>query len=177
MWAQSCLTLQPRSLQPARLLCPWNFPGKEHWSGLPFPTPGDLPDPRIEPRLLSLLHWQADSLPLAPAVAVVQSLSHVQLCNPVDCSTPGFPVLHYLMEIAQTHVHGVSDACPTISCSVTPFSSCPQSFLASGSFPKSWLFTSGGQTIGVSASVLPMNIQVWFPLGLTGLISWLSKGL
>ena len=59
-----------------------------------------------------------------------------------------------------------------------PFSSC-LSFLASGSFPKSWLLTSGGQSIGASASVsfLPMNIQGWFPLGLTGLISWLSKGL
>ena len=58
-----------------------------------------------------------------------------------------------------------------------PFSSCLQSFPASGSFPMSWLFTSGGQSIGASASVLPMNIQDWFPLGLTGLISLLSKGL
>ena len=68
---------------------------------------------------------------------------------------------------------------PTISSSVTPFSSCPQSFLASVSFLVSQLFTSGGQIIGVSASasVLPMYIQSWFPLGLTGLISLLSKGL
>ena len=66
---------------------------------------------------------------------------------------------------------------PTISFSVVPFSSCPQSFPASGSFPMSQLFTSGGQSIGTSASVLPMNIQDWFPLGLTGLISLLSKGL
>ena len=58
-----------------------------------------------------------------------------------------------------------------------PFSSCLQSFPASGSFPVSWLFTSGGQRIGASASVLPMNIQDWFPLGLTGLISLLSQGL
>ena len=58
----------------------------------------------------------------------------------------------------------------TISSSAAPFS-CPQSFPASGSFPKSWLFTSGGQNIGASASVLPMNIQGWFPLGLTGFIS------
>jgi len=67
---------------------------------------------------------------------------------------------------------------PTISSSVTPFSSCPQSFSASGSFPMSWLSISGGQSIGVSASasVLPMNIQGWFPLGLTGLILLLSKG-
>ena len=62
---------------------------------------------------------------------------------------------------------------PTISSSVVPFSSCPQSFPASGSFPMSWLFTSSGQSIGVSASAsaLPMTIQGWFPLWLTGLIS------
>ena len=58
-----------------------------------------------------------------------------------------------------------------ISSSVAPFSSCPQSFPASGSFPMSRLFSLGGWSIGVSASVLPMNIQSWFPLGLTGLIS------
>ena len=67
----------------------------------------------------------------------------------------------------------------TISSSATPFSSCRQSFWASGSFPMSQLFTSGGQSIGASASasVLPMNIQSWFPLGLTGLIPLQSKGL
>ena len=68
---------------------------------------------------------------------------------------------------------------PTISSSVTPFSSFPQSFPASGSFPKSRLFTSGGLSIGASASVsvLSMISQGWFPLALTGLISLLSKGL
>ena len=68
---------------------------------------------------------------------------------------------------------------PTISSSIVPFSSCLWSFPASGSFPMSWLFTSGGQSIGASASasVLPMNIQGWFPLGLTGWISLQSKGL
>ena len=67
---------------------------------------------------------------------------------------------------------------PTISSSVVPFSSCLQSFPASGSFPMSQLFASGGQSVGVSASasVLPMNIQDWFPLGWTGLILQ-SKGL
>ena len=78
-----------------------------------------------------------------------------------------------------------SDSCllspwchPTISSSLAPFSSCLQSFPASGSFPTCWLFTSDGHSIGVSApaSVLPMNIQGGFPLGLTGLISLLSKG-
>ena len=68
---------------------------------------------------------------------------------------------------------------PTISSSVVPFSSCLQSFPASGSFPMSQFFTSGGQNIGVSASasVLSLNIQDWFPLGLTGWISLQSKGL
>ena len=67
----------------------------------------------------------------------------------------------------------------TILFPVTPLSSCPQSVPASGSFPMSWLFTLGGQSIGAlaSASVLLMNVQCWFPLGLTGLISLLSKGL
>jgi len=65
---------------------------------------------------------------------------------------------------------------PTILSSVITFFSCLQSFPASGSFPMSWLFASGGQSIGASASVLSMNIQDWFPLGLTGLISLLSEG-
>ena len=68
---------------------------------------------------------------------------------------------------------------PTISSSVVPISSHLQSFPASGSFPMSWLFPSGGQSIGASASasVFPKNIQGWFPLGQTGLNSLLSKGL
>ena len=68
---------------------------------------------------------------------------------------------------------------PTISSSVVPFSSCPQSFPASGSFPMSQLFMSGGKSIGVSAStsVLPMNTQDWSTLGWTGWISLQSKGL
>ena len=67
---------------------------------------------------------------------------------------------------------------PAISSSVIHFSSCPQSFPASGSFPVSWIFSSGGQSIGTSAlaSVLPMNIQGWVPLRLTGLISLQSNG-
>ena len=68
---------------------------------------------------------------------------------------------------------------PTISSSVVPFSSCPQSFPESGSFPMSQLFASGGPSTGVSASasVLPMNTQDWFPLEWTGWISLQSKGL
>ena len=86
------------------------------------------------------------------------------------------PVLHYLSEFAQIHVHWCH---PTISSSVTHFSSCPQSFPASGSFPVRRHFPSDGQRIGASASasVLLMNIQGWFALGLTGLISLQSKEL
>ena len=91
----------------------------------------------------------------------------------MDCSMPCFPVHHQLLELDQTHVH------PTISSSVIPFSSCLQSFPASGSFPMSQFFASGGPSIGVSASasVLPMNTKDWSPLGRTGWISLQSKGL
>ena len=81
---------------------------------------------------------------------------------------------------ACSNSHPLSWWChPTSSSSVVPFSSCLQSFPASGSFLMGWLFESGGQSIGASASasVLPMNIQGWFPLGWTGLISLHSKGL
>ena len=66
---------------------------------------------------------------------------------------------------------------PTISSSASLFSFCLQSFPAAGSFPTSWLFAAGGQSIGTSASVLPMNIHGWLPLELTDLISFQSKGL
>ena len=98
-------------------------------------------------------------------------------CHPMNCSMPGFPVLHYLQELVQTHVHWVSDANSTISSSVIPFSTFPKSFPALGSFPMSQFFESGGIGAPVSTSVLPINNQGWFPLGLTCLISWLSKGL
>ena len=111
-------------------------------------------------------------------VVVIQSLSHVRLF-----STPELQHARLRCPLPPTVC---SNSCPlswwchpTILSSFAPFSSCPQSFPASGSFLMSWLFTSGGQSIGASASasVLPMNIQGWFHLGLTGLISWLSKGL
>ena len=99
------------------------------------------------------------------------------LCEPMNRSTPG------LCLSPTPGVH--SNSCPlsrwchpTISSSVIPFSSCPQSFPASGSFPMSQLFASCGQSIGVSASisVLPMNTQDWSLLGWTGCISLQSKG-
>ena len=77
---------------------------------------------------------------------VVQLLNCVWLCNPMDCSTPGFPVHHHFSEFAQIHVHWVSDAIQP-SCPLLPPSPCLQSFPAAGSFPMSQLFTSGGQSI------------------------------
>ena len=101
--------------------------------------------------------------------------SCLTLCNPMDCNTPGFPVHHQLPELAQTHVHRVSDA--TQPSSVVPFFFCFQSFPASGSSPLNQFFASGDQSIGASATVFPVNIQDWFPLRLTGLISLQFKGL
>ena len=115
---------------------------------------------------------------LCLSFVVIQLLSHVWLwphqLQHVSLPYPSLPP-------------GVcSNSCPlskwchlTISSSVNPFSSCPQSLPASGSFPTSQLFEIGGQSIGASASasILPMNIQGWFPLELTGLISFQSKEL
>ena len=100
-------------------------------------------------------------------------------CDPMDCSTPGFPVIHYLLECAQIHVHWVSDA---IHPSHPLLPSSPLAFNLSqhqGLFQ--WVSSSHqvAEVFGASASasVLPMNINCWFPLGLTGLISLLSKRL
>ena len=94
--------------------------------------------------------------------------SCLTLCNPMGCSTPGFPVHHQLPGLAQTHVHQVSNAIQAshpLSTLSTPAFNLSQH----QSFPVSQFFTSGGQSIGVSASasVLPMNIQDWLPSGLT----------
>ena len=109
--------------------------------------------------------------------------SCLTLCDAMDCSTPvcGLPCSPLSPRVG-------SDSCPlnrwchpTISSFVVPFSFCPQSFPALRSFPMSWLFTSGDQSIGASvsasASFLPMNIQSWFPFGLIGLVILQSKGL
>ena len=101
----------------------------------------------------------------------------VSLCDPMNCSTPDLPVHHQHPEFTQTHVHWVGDAIQP-SHPVVPFSSCPWSLPASGSFQMSQLFAWGGQSIGVSASaVLPMNTQDLSPVGWTGWISLQSKGL
>ena len=113
---------------------------------------------------------------------LVQFSSVAQLCltpcHPMDCSTPG--LLSITNSRSLLKLMPLSRWChPTTSSSVVPFFSCLQSFPASGSFQMSQLFSSGGQSIGVSAStsVLPMNIQDWFPLGLTDSVSLQSKGL
>ena len=111
-------------------------------------------------------------------VVVFQSLSQVWFFPTpwTTCITLGAPVLHCSLTVCSNSCSLSWWCYPTISSSGAPFSFCLRSFLASGSFPLNWLFASGGQSIGASSSVLPMNIQDWFPLGLTGLISLLSKG-
>ena len=107
------------------------------------------------------------------------SIAHscLTLCDPMDCSTPGFPVPHHLSEFAQTHVRWVSDAIQLSHPLLSPSSPTFDLSQHQGSFSMSHLFASGGQSIGASASVLPKNIQGIFPSGLTGLISLQSKGL
>ena len=149
------------------------FSRQEYWSGLPFPSPGDLPDPRIGPCLLiggrTLYHcavWPA----FMCCCLVAKFYPTLQPCGLQNTrlSCPS------LSSGVCSNLHPLSRWChPTISSSVVPFSSCLQSFPASGSFPVSQLFASDGQRIRASASVLPTNIQ--FLLGLTGLISLLSK--
>ena len=112
-------------------------------------------------------------------ISSVQSLSHVQpFVTPWTAARQA--------SLSSTNPRTCSNSCPssrwchpTISSSVVPLSFCLQFFPASGPFPISQFFISGGQSIGVSASasVLPMNIQDWFPLGWTGWISLQSKGL
>ena len=93
-----------------------------------------------------------------------------QLCDSMDCNMPGLPVLHYLLEFAQVHIHWIDDAIQPSH----PLSPSSFAFKLSQqqSFPMSQLFASGGQSTGVSASasVLPMSMQGWFSFGLTGLI-------
>ena len=101
------------------------------------------------------------------------------LCDPMNCSMPGFSVYHYLPEFSQAHVHWASDTIQPSHSLLLPSLLALNFFPASGSFPVSQMFASSGQSIGTSAlaSVLSKNIQDWFPLGLTGLSLLLSKGL
>ena len=101
------------------------------------------------------------------------------LCDPMDCSTSGFPVHHQLPELTQSHIHWVGDAIQQFHPLLTPSPPAFNLSLHQGLFRWVSFFTSGSQSIGVSASasVLLMNTQDWFPLGWTGLISLQSKGL
>ena len=160
------------------------FSQQEYWNGVSFPPPGYLPDVGITPLAPTPLALARGFFtPSATWGALcIQFSSVAQLC--LTLWPHG---LQHSMPPCPTPTPGVySNSCPlsqwcrpTISSSVVPFSSCPQSLPASGSFPRSQLFAAGGQNIGVSAStsVLPMNTQDWSPLGWTGWISLQSKGL
>ena len=104
--------------------------------------------------------------------------SCLTLCDPMDCSTTGFPALHYLLEFAQTYVHWVSYAYQPSHPLLPPFPP-PSIFLSFRVFSNELVFGITWQSIGTSASplVFPMYIQGWFPLRLTNLISLQSKGL
>ena len=169
------------------LLCnSMRFSRREYWSGLPCPSPGDLPNPGTEsvslaPSALAGEFFTASTIwetcyalsVQFSSIVVSNSLRHHELQHarpPCPSPTPR----------AYPNSCPLSWWClPTTSSSVVPFSSCPQTFPASGSFQMSQLFPSGGQSIGASAStsVLTMNIQDWFPLGWTGWIYLQSKGL
>ena len=100
-------------------------------------------------------------------VAVAVSQSCQTLCNPMDCSTPGLPVPHYLPEFAKVHIYCIGDVIQ----SYYPL------MLSSPSALNHCLFTSDDQNTAASASVLPVNIQGWSPIRLTGMISFLFKCL
>ena len=271
MWvvAQSCPTLcDPMEYIACQAPLSRKFSRHEYWSGLPFPVPGDLPDPGITPEslassvltgrfLTTTVTWEAQiyigfylyfwflqmaldyrsqpvfllffhlycicwnhlcyfqilpSLPWYSSTTFYLSIAskfhhHKQSCNNHICTCSCVYLFEFLLLSLLSIVsdslwpHGLqhtrlpcpspslgacSNSCPsnqwcypTILSSDVPFSSCFQSFPASGSFPKCWLFTSGSQSIGASASasVLPTNIQGWFLLGLSSLISLQFKGL
>ena len=106
----------------------------------------------------------------------IQSLSHINSLHPHGLQHTRPPCPSPTPRVYSNSCPLSRWCHPAISSSVIPFSSCLQSFPASGSFPRSQLFASDGQSIGISASVLPMNIQDWSPLGWTGWISSQSKG-
>ena len=127
--------------------------------------------------------WSEDISPgshVKAAVAACRCCSVARSCpilwKPMDCSTPAFPVLHCLLELAPIHVHWVAIQPSHSLSSPSPL---PSIFPRFRVFSMSQFFASGGQSTKASAwtSVLPVNIQGWFALGLTGLISLLSRGL
>ena len=154
-------------------LCPWNFPSKNTGVGCHSLFQEIFPTQEWNPGILhcrQILYCLSHSVQFSRSIVSDSWWPHGLQHTRPPCPSPSPGACSNSCPFGQ-RCH------PTISSSVIPFSSCPQSFPASGSFPISWLFTSGGQSIraSVSASALPMNIQGWFPLGLTGLISLLSK--
>ena len=150
------------------------FPTQEYWGGLPFPPLGDLPNPRIK-TTSDLAGGFFTTEPLQFS-SVTQSC--LTLWDPHGLQHARPPCLSPTPEFIQTHVHWIGDAIylshPFLFPSPPAFSLSQHEF-----FPVSQFFVSGGQSIGasVSISVLPMNIQDWFPLGWTGWIPLQSKGL
>ena len=142
------------------------FSRQEYWSGFPFPSPGDLPNPGIKPESPTL---QADSLPSEPpgkpsssSCCCLVTKSCPTLYDPMDCRQRSQASLSFTISQSLLKLMSIESVMPSsylILCH--PFSSCLQSFPASRSFLMSQLFTSGGQSIGASASasVLPMSIQ------------------
>ena len=161
-----------RKCQPA----PVFFPGKSHGQRVPTGySPWGCKESDMTDWVTKNTHMHRFSSVQFSSVAQ----SCPTLCDPMNRSTPGLPVHHQLPELTQTHAHWVGDAIQPSHPLLSPFSTCPQSFPASGSFQMSQLFSSGGQSIGVSAStsVPSMNTQDWSPLRWTGWISLQSKGL
>ena len=138
------------------------FSRQEYWSCLPFPSPGDLLDSGIKPASPALagrfFTTEPPGKPREHCVLVVQSLSQVQLFT-----TPGTAArqasLSFTVSQSWLKFMSIESVIPNNSSSIIPFSSCLQSFPASGFFLMSQLVTSGGQSIGASAPVLLMNIQ------------------
>ena len=129
-------------------------------------------------KTICILNAISTKIPMTFCCCCSVTQSCPALCGPMDCCTPGFPVLHHLPGLAQSQVHWVwMPSNHLILCH--PLLLHLQSFPASGSFLMSQFFSSYGQSIeaSTSASDLPRNIQDWFPLGLTELISMKSKEL
>ena len=160
---------------------PWTslstgFSRQEYWSGVLVLTPEHLPDPEIE--LESLVSPALAGGFFTTGPPVKSHIYHFQSCLTLWPYGLQHARLPCPSPTSKLSIQLDGDAIQP-SHSVVPFSSCLQSFPASGSFPMSQFFDSGGQSIRVSASasVFPVNIQDWFPLELTGLISLQSKGL
>ena len=168
--------MRPHRLYPARLLYPWDSPGKKTGVGCHFLLQDIEFNPGIEPESPTLTGgFFSTSVTWEPFIGFssVQSLSRVYLLQPHESQHARPPCLSPTPGV-HSNSHPSSRWCyPAISSSVVPFSSCPQSLPASESFPMSQLFAWGGQSIGVSASasLVPMNTQDWSPLGWTGWIS------